>query len=252
MQLISNYSDEAYLRLLLQGPPGCGKTTLACQLPGVYVLDCDLNLAGALRWLRKNNKPLPIGFDIVDRNEQGSEIAPALRFARVASCLKAACADPNIKTIVIDGATKMHEYIQDEVLRQQNKSRMDIQMWGFYFQQWKHFIIQLASQRKHLVLIAHEKVDKDEVDATLKYFLMIPGQFGQIAGSLFTDIWRCEVAAVPFGMENKYKFNVRTMPDHRFNLKNSLGLPPVFEFDWNLIQAKLDEGKPKEELKVAT
>jgi hypothetical protein len=30
------------------------------------------------------------------------------------------------------------------------------------------------------------------------------------------------------------------MPDYRFALKNSLGLPPVMKFDWDVIQKKLN------------
>jgi hypothetical protein len=59
MQKIDTYAKESYLRLLLQGSPGTGKTTLGCAFPGAYIADCDLNWA-ALRYLRKNNGTLPL------------------------------------------------------------------------------------------------------------------------------------------------------------------------------------------------
>ena len=78
MQTIDTYVKESYLRLLVQGPPGTGKTTLACHLPKVYIADCDLNLAGPLRWLRENNGPMPVGYDIIDReHENGVEVDPS-------------------------------------------------------------------------------------------------------------------------------------------------------------------------------
>jgi hypothetical protein len=55
---------------------------------------------------------------------------------------------------------------------------------------------------------------------------------------LFSDVWRCEVAGGQ-GLNPTYSWNVRTMPDPKFNLKNSLGLPPIFKFNWEVIAKKL-------------
>lgn len=241
MQAITTYTtNEAFLRVLLQGPPGSGKTTEACQFPGVYVADCDLNLGGPLRWLKKNGKSLPVGYDTIDRDENGNEIDPLFRYTRLESCLQKAIAEPTVQTIVIDSATKLSDYMIAEVLRQQNAKAMTIQHWGFYLALWKKFISVLSVQRKHFVLIAHERVEKDEIDQSLKYFVMVPGQMGAIIGSLFTDVWHSEVAEKP-GVPPTYDFLIRTMPSYRYQLKNSLGLPPVFRFDWTMIETKLKE-----------
>ena len=236
MQNIETYTKESHLRLLLQGAPGTGKTTLACHFPGAYIADLDINLAGPLRYLHSHNGTLPVGYDIIDR-EDGREVDPSLRYQRLGKCLNTAIKDPTVETVVIDSATKLSDYIIGEVLRQQNKKEMSIQLWGMYLALWKHFIGQLTAQRKHIVLICHERVEKDEIDMSMKYFVMIPGQMSNIIGSLFTDCWRCEVESV--GAPAVYSWNVRTMPDRKFALKNSLGLPPVFKFDWNLIKSKL-------------
>lgn len=239
MQPITNYTSEAHLRVLLQGAPGSGKTTTACQFPAPYVADCDLNLAGSLRFLRSANLALPVGFDVIDRDETGKEIDPAFRFERLLKKLQEACASPDVQTIIIDSATKLSDYIMAHILRQQGKKQMEMQSWGFYFTTWKELVARITAQRKHFVLIAHERVEKDEIDQSLKYFLNIPGQFAHIAGSLFTDVWRTEVSAKGFGATQQHEFLVRTMPDHKFNLKNSLALPALFKFDWPTIEAKL-------------
>lgn len=239
MQPITTYAtSDAFVRVLLQGPPGAGKTATACQFPGVYVADLDMNLAGPIRWLNRTGKPLPLGYDVIDRDETGKEVDPSARYGRLVKCLQTAVADPTVQTIVVDSATKLSDYMIAEVLRQQGAQQMTIQHWGFYLAMWKKFISQLSVQRKHFVLVSHERVEKDEVDQSLKYFVMIPGQMGNIIGSLFTDVWRCEVAEKA-GIPPTYAFNVRTMPSYRFNLKNSLDLPPVFEFSWKTIEEKL-------------
>lgn len=239
LQTIDTYSTSAaFIRLLLQGPPGSAKTTTALRFPGVYAADLDMNLAGPLRWLKANGHPLPVGYDIIDRDEAGNEVDPALRYTRLAKCLQDAVKNPEVKTIYVGSATKLSDYMIAEVLRQQNAKAMSIQHWGFYLALWKQFISQLSVQQKHFILDCHERVEKDEVDQSLKYFVMIPGQMGSIIGSLFTDVWHTEVAEKP-GLPPTYQFLIRTMPSYRFNLKNSLSLPPLFEFNWNTIAEKL-------------
>lgn len=239
MQLITSYAKESHLRLLLQGPPGSGKSTLACQFPGAYVADLDINLGGPLRWLRETNGPLPIGYDIVGRSETGKEIDPRQCYQRLLNLLDIALKEPAIETIVIDSATKLGDYIQNEVLRSQGKYEMTLPLWGFYLQQWKQFLGRLSAERKHLVLTCHESVEKDEIDQTLRYFVQVAGQMKWIIGSMFTDVWRCEVAITAGANPPKHVFQVRTMPDFRYALKNSLSLPPIFKFDWKLIEGKL-------------
>lgn len=242
MQPINTYQNEAYLRVLVQGPSGCGKTTMASQFPGTYIADCDMNLAGPLRFLSEANLPLPVGYDIIDRTEEGKVVGPGERFTRLSKCIHTAAQLPEVKTIVIDSASKLQDYLVDEILRQQGAKVMTIQHWGFLMKAWKELISQLSTYRKHLVLIAHEEVEKDEVDQQLKYFLAIQGKTRYFIASLFTDVWRCEVETTG-GLKPKYTWQIRTMPDRRYALKNSLGLSATFEFNWETIQARLDYAK---------
>lgn len=237
MQTIDTYTKETYLRLLLQGAPGTGKTTLACHFPGCYIADCDINLAGPLRWLKANNGTLPLGYDIIDRDDEGKEVEPIDRYQRLIKCLATAIQNPDVQTIVIDSATKLSDYMLLEVQRQHGKKEMSIALWGAYLMLWKHLLSRISAQRKHFVLICHERVEKDEIDMSLKYFVLVPGQMGNIIGSLFSDVWRTEVSTA--GIPPKYSWNLRTMPDTKFALKNSLGLPPIMQFNWKLIEEKL-------------
>jgi hypothetical protein len=241
MQTITQYQQDNHIRLLLQGPPGSGKSTLACQFPSVYVADCDVNLAGPLRFLQKNNKTIPIGYDLIDRNGEGP-VPLQNRWERLITCLNTALKDPAVGTIVIDSATKLSDYIRYKILGSGRElESLSQPQWGTYFLMWKQLIGRLIEQPKHFILLAHETVETDVTNQHLKHFISIPGQTRFVIGALFTDIWRCEVDKRRDGNSDKFKYHfvVRTMPDMCYNLKNSLGLEPILEFDWSKVEDKL-------------
>jgi hypothetical protein len=241
MQPISSYTDDNdRLRLILQGPPGSGKTTLASQFPRAHIIDIDVNLGGTLRFLTEKKLTLPVSFDVLDRDEKGIVVPLPQRYARLDACLKAAGESPDIDTIVIDSGTTLSEVMIAEVLRQQQKSEMSKREWGFFATLARHFLGVLRQVRKHIVLIVHEKTEKLESGAIV-YPIKVawPGQVGQNIGAYFTNVWRCEVDVVAKGMSNEYKWLIRTMPDAKYELKNSLGLPAKFEFKWETIAEKL-------------
>lgn len=242
MQTIDSYAKQSHLRAILQGPPGAGKTDLACAFPKPYFIDLDLNLGGPIRRRRSNNLSLPVGYDTIDRDEQGVLVPLAQRYARLDKCLVDAQANPDIETIVIDSATNLADVLIAETLRKQNKTSMTKQEWGFFFSYGKQLMQTLTSMRKHIVLTAHEKVNKKE-DGSIAYPIKLawPGQLGQIIGAFFTDVWRCEVEAKPSGLSVSHEFIIRTMPDFQYELKNSLGLPAKFKFDWKTIETALSK-----------
>lgn len=245
MQSPDSYVLHDKLRLLLQGPAGSGKSDLACNFPKPYFVDIDVNLGGVIRRRAKAKLPMPVGFDFLDKDDVGLPIPMPARYQRLDKLLLAAQANPDVETIVLDSGTTLVDVMMADVLRQQSKSEFTKREWGFFAILAKKLLGTLASMRKHVVLICHEKLEKDLNGAVvLPHKIAWPGQVGENLGAYFTNVWRCENKIVPAGLTNSYKFVVRTMPDHRYALKNTLGLPAEFEFDWKLIDNALKgEGK---------
>lgn len=251
MEPISSYATKAnYLRLVLQGAPGAGKTVLACQFPSVAVIDVDVNLGGPLRTLQRIGKPPPLGYIRLDRDSNGIEIPVNLRYKRLESEIISLQENKDVKTIVIDSATKFVDVLIGEVLRQQNKEKIEQfkdprHFWNYFGFSSRFFFDVLTKMEKHIVLVAHEKINKDAA-GNVVYPTKVnwPGQVGQIIGAFFTDVWRAEVEMVGSGMDAIHKWILRTTPDMRFELKNSMGLPAIIDcskgLPWNTIQSALD------------
>lgn len=242
MQTIDTYNVTLGTCIGLQGPPGCGKTTLACMFPNVYVADCDMNLRGTIRFLRENKMPLPIGFDTIDVDGTGKEIAPDMRYKRLAAKLKVAAASPDVETLVIDSATKIGEYMLAYVLKQNGKDSMadmNHKLWGDNLYLWRKFIGDLRATGKTIIIPVHEAPEKDPISGAIKYMLHIPGSIKHEFGHLVSDVWRCEV--VESG--GKYTWMVRTMPNQQYQLKNTFGMKAIVEANGPSIKAAVESLK---------
>lgn len=241
MPSFDTYSTDDRLRLLLQGPPGSGKSTLAFQFPKPWFFDLDHNLGGPVRFAREHGLPLPVGYDVVDRDDEGKPIERRLQFKRMVERAQALNNDPNVETFVYDSGTIVVDLLIEEVLRQQGKTAVSDykdgrQFWNFFAVAAKQFMGALTNTRKHIVFTIHEKQNKDTNGAVVYPVRNTwPGQTGEMLGLWFTDVWRAQTK----NEGNKVKYVLATTPSYQYALKNSLGLPAEFEFDWKLIESKL-------------
>jgi len=216
---------------------------MGCQFPAAYVMDVDVNLGGPLRFCNAHNLPKPIGYDRLDIDETGAVVPMIARYPRFEKLLNEAYINPEVKTLVIDSATGFTDILMAEVKRQQPSVKDGRQLYGFYLEAGKQFLGKLTQIRKNVVLTAHERIEQDAMTGITQYRVAWPGQLGDYLGAFFTNVWRCEVERE--GLPPKYKYVVRTMQDaQHYGLKNDLELPPVFSFDWNIIQHKLCPPSP--------
>lgn len=240
MLSIDKYQNNRFARILIQGPPGGTKSTTAYQFPNCHVIDFDVNMRGPLDYLKSHKLSLPLSFSTIDRDDDGNLIPVPARYARLDSELQKVQANDAIQTVVLDSATNMVDVMVAETLRKQSKTAMSKQEWGFFFTYSKQLMGILTQMRKHIIVIAHEKSRKKEDGSIiLPYKIAWPGQFGEIMGAFFSDVWRCEIEETPSGMSSTYKAIIRTMPTYQYELKNSLELPAKFEFKWSEIERRL-------------
>jgi hypothetical protein len=247
------YDDMSVNRpvtLLLKGPPGSAKTTMACQLPNPVIFSFDGNdkVIGKLNpEVRKNIRI------IRPRMKDGKPISSVMVWDNFTKLLAQVCEDDSVDTIVIDSLTTLGAILENNILKSNlPTSKMEIQHWGEYtrYLNWLGGDLLMADDLdKNIVFTAHErmvtKTDKETKRETVHYQLLLSTYLRDAFDAYFTDCWRCYVK--PMGQYVKYW--VRTIPDDEFMAKCSL--PIKKEFCWddekvNILPHFQRNKKPKE------
>jgi hypothetical protein len=214
--------------ILLIGPPGGGKTTLAMQFPGVCFMDCDGNLDGPERFLRQKNKTLAYSYESLRFDDAGKPISTDEAFVLLLDSVKATAISPNIKTVVIDGLTHVNEFIIRYVLKKQNKSKnpdeMEMRDWiPFKSAAYRLLVGALQGCGKTTICTCHEKILTETVgnnfqERIVAYQPAFQGGVTDYFGGFFTDMWRCEAR---MGSAGAQEFWVVPTKQPKNELKNS-------------------------------
>tara|TARA_R110000868_G_scaffold81743_1_gene231148 strand:+ start:1177 stop:1947 length:771 start_codon:yes stop_codon:yes gene_type:complete len=227
MKTADLYEQDKSFALLLIAPPKSGKTVLGLSFPDPYVLDCDNNLAGALRYHNFNNKPFRFWFD--DPNEVPVEKRWAFCMEKLAEAVK----DPDVKTIFVDGLALMGYYLEQHILANSNKGTggmadlviagekvMNMSQWGPFKNLMSKLVMGAKSSGKLFVMSCHEQAMTNDKDSVIAYVPLISGSLRNNIAGFFTDVWRCETSNKATGPE----YSVRFAPKSLMQIGNSLNI----------------------------
>lgn len=215
--------------ILLIGPPGSRKTTLAMRFPGAYFLNCDQNLDGPEAHLRGAEKvDLTYMYDDVQRLDSGIMRPIEICYDYLMSLLDEARSNPKVKIPIIDSVTWVNEFILRKVLTQQKRDLMEGRDWNQFKSYFLNLLFgKLRSMGKTTICTVHEcpvyTNDPKNMMAKVieRYDPTVQGSVGEFFGAFFTDVWRCEARPAAFGKTESWIVVDKTpkSPD----LKNSFG-----------------------------
>ena len=220
--------------LLMIGPAGTGKTTLATLFPRPYIISMDKNLQGPKKvWEQVYKKPCPALFDTVTEDDNGKPIQLNMQFQRAITLAKAAYAGDFCDTVIFDSTTTMSPMMIADVLRQSptKTGNMEIPSWGQYLHLWQTLLSMARSSTKHNIFIGHEEVQGSDIDdKILRFDLALPGKMQSQLPALCTDVWRIEASEKLEGNKRVRSHSARAIQSERHpNLKASLNVPDRFE-----------------------
>ncbi len=195
-------SAEIYLKMLIYGQPGIGKSTAGVSAPNPVLIDCD---NGVYRIAPEHRPPfLPVNsYDEVLAVLAGDEIKP-------------------FDTIVIDTAGKLLDYMGKYIIKNDPKmgrkdGMLTLQGYGVRKYEFINLLRSVSIMRKHLVFVAHEIEEKDDNQRYIR---------PEIGGSSGGDLIK-ELDAVGYMEAIGRKRTISFSPSDKYYAKNSAHLEDV-------------------------
>lgn len=225
MKSKTDYKPSQSFALMLIGPPKAGKTVFATTFPDPYILDCDNNLAGALRYHGDV-------FNFFYDNPNLDEAKKEKRWSFSIRALQEACSAPDVKTVIIDGLSLLADYLQEEILSHTTANAlivsgekcMGLQQWAPFKIKLSQLITACKSSGKLFIMTCHEQAMTNDANAVIAYRPLVSSALRDNICGYFTDVWRCEAMDKP-GKGPQY--SVRFKPRSLMQIGNSLQIPEV-------------------------
>lgn len=226
MQAATDYSMAQSFALMLIGSPKAGKTCFALNFPDPYVLDCDNNLAGALRFHNHAAKPIKFWFS------NPNTVPEKDRWSYCMKELIEAVKHPEVKTVVVDGLSLLAYYLEKHILANSGVGNgmkdliiagekvMNQAHWGPFKNLMSQLVMACKSSGKLFIMTCHETTENSESGAILRYVPLISGSLRSNIAGFFTDVWRCETSNGPQSVD----YNIRFAPRNLMQIGNSLNI----------------------------
>lgn len=242
--------------VLVQGPPGGGKTTFLMQIPDMGFVDADRNLDGPEAFLRKHVKDLSYYYEPVTYKETNGKLVPLKEeecYDQLISVLDEAKSWP-CRNITVDGLLNIVEFTIQLVLKEQGAKTMDIRYWGPFQSKIIKMVTKFRALGKNVFLTCHERSierkvkgagGKDMMETVLDHYAIeIPSGINERFGGYFTDVWACYPKQLT---GSRMGYRVQFNPDEKRKLKNTFGLGDFVEVEsggliWPLIKEKVEKG----------
>lgn len=205
-------TSQPFLKALIYGQPGIGKSTFSLSAPNPVLLDFDNGVHRV-------------------RYEHQVDTLQVSSWTEVQEVLTSNALVP-YETIIIDTAGKMLDYMTEHLIRNNPKlgksnGALSLQGYGERKGEFLAFLKKISIMGKHLIFVAHEKEEKDG-DTTVKR--------PEVGGSSGTDLFK-ELDAIGYMEANGKKRTISFSPTDKYYAKNSCGLAEVIELP------ELTEGK---------
>lgn len=215
MSLFKNPNElsiNATIKMLVYGQPGIGKTTIALSSPNPVLFDFD----GGVSRINKAHQCPTL------QVESWEQVLDALTELEQAN---------DFKTIVVDTAGKMLDFMSDYIMRNDPKMKMrDGSLarngYGQRKVMFTNLLKRVSMMGKHIVFVAHEREDKDGDVRRVR-----PDMTGSSMGDLIK-----ELDLVGYMQAYGRDRTICWTPNEQYYAKNTCNLPA-----WEKVPVIIDE-----------
>jgi len=208
-----------FIKAIIYGNPGVGKTTFACGAPDPFLIDIDRG--------NKSLNTMGLGHVQVALPDTLSEVEGIFWEAKSAPGYK--------QTYIIDTITELQRYHLDEIAQAEVMARKRDRFVNSQqdYNESTNLIRKIGLMFRELpaniIFIAHSIEDKDESTGA---YITRPALTPKLSGTLegMVDlVGYMEIGVSGFGANETYSRTLRAMPTRRISAKNRLGLPTLIE-----------------------
>lgn len=219
-------SEKDFVKLLVMGDSGSGKTCLSCSFPGpLEVWDFDNKISSAAKFYAKqpeilNNIEVK-SFAQLPKDQIIPEMQKRLREVNE---LAMTGKPLPFKTLVLDSFTTFAGYLlaaypklQPGIKRQfaDIPALQDYQLLDIHLGDTVKNILKLNC---NIVVTGHLTSEKDETTGAITYKPLVPGKFADKLNIYFEEVYLSKVT-------QDGKFVLQTQPDSKFKLRSQRQLP---------------------------
>lgn len=131
-------------------------------------------------------------------------------------------------TIAFDSVTTLQTSMANQIMKDANRKFLEWKDWGTVVTMMEDFIVRLGNLPCHVIMTAHESLEKDDVEGSMKICPAFMGKkLPQEIGAFFSEVYRMAVVREKDG---SLKYVMHTQRGPNFDAKTRLGgLLPVEE-----------------------
>lgn len=239
--------------IFIYGRPGSGKTTLACSMTklgyNITIVDVDQK-ADKMENIKTHRDAGTIKVSTI--NEKLSEVSmtekilhPNLALAKQPKGYLAICeligefekelaegGDRKKEVLVIDSLTSFSEHLKRLISQIQKKPKFGFDEWNILLTNYEDFfytMMRLCGLFAHVIIIAHEQVEKDEDSGRIQCVLpAIEGSMRNKVSKYFEEVYHTRLEV----KNNKASYLVETVPLNKAEARTSRDLEPVEAADF--------------------